>query len=456
MNLSRRITLFSTGMLFLLLLLVNAGIYFVFQHNMLQGELDRTLQQGRTVTEAVSSQPGEDPVSYFESYVSGEGMVRIIAPDGSTQLSVTSQNTRLSLIPVFEAEAQSESAESFIFEGERYASARVPLLWEGGAVVTLEVVEPLDMYEQTMQTLRIALIFASLAVLLPSFLAARSLSNFVLRPIKALVATMKQIEAEGTFKKIELKNNGKDELAEMGRTFNHMMDLLKANYEKQQQFVSDASHELKTPLTVIGSYAQLLKRRGSERPEVFEESVEAISSEAERMREMTEQMLALAAGENSALEKESIDLSPVFEKVSVQLGRTREREIEIQAEPGSFVYGNELQLKQLAYLLIENALKYSSEAVRVAVKQKDDSVLASVTDRGVGIAPEDLPHIFERFYRVDKAREREKGGTGLGLAIAESIASSHGGEIQAESVVGLGTTFTVSFPFYRKAGGEGE
>lgn len=452
MKLSQRITLVTTGMLFVILVMVNVGIYFVFQYNLLQGEMERTLDQARAVAEAVSTQPDENPASFIESYVSGDGMVRVLSQDGESLLTVTTQNTQLASIPAPGVNEIQERTESFLFEGLPHASAQVPVLWEEGAVVSLQVVDPLPAYQETLQILQVVLIFASLIILFPSFLAARSLANFVLRPIQALVATMKQIETEGTFQKIEYNREGKDELADMGRTFNHMIELLKDNYEKQQQFVSDASHELKTPLTVIDSYAQLLKRRGKEKPEVFEEAVEAISSEAGRMKEMTNQMLALATGESFTAEKEKIDTIPVFREVASQLATAYDRAIQVRGESTAYVFGNELQLKQLAYLLIENALKYSEKEVAIDISKQESNVYISVSDRGIGIAEEDRTQIFDRFYRVDKARTRESGGTGLGLAIAENITVFHQGKITVESELGEGSTFTVQLPL--SGGGE--
>ncbi|MFC4736144.1 ATP-binding protein [Bacillus daqingensis] len=446
MKLAQRMTLYSTGLLLLILIAVNIGIYLVFQQNLLEGEQNRTLEQARTMTEAVSSQPDQNPASFLESYVSGDSMIRVISPEGSSLLTVTTQNTELATIPVTDPQPGRETTRVFNFAGSSYASAQVPLLWEEGAVVTLEVTEPMPMYEETLQILRFVLLLATAVIVLPSFLAARSLSRFVLRPVQALVATMKQIEEQGTFKKIDLETKRKDELADMGRTFNHMIDLLRENYEKQQQFVSDASHELKTPLTVIDSYAQLLKRRGRDKPEVVDEAVDAITSEAQRMKEMTNQMLALASGENRAVEKGPVRPGPVFADTARQLSVAYSRPVHVKTDDTAVIEGNELQLKQLAYLLIENALKYSSEDVSVTVERQTEGVTCTVADKGIGIAEEDIPYIFDRFYRVDKARTRASGGTGLGLSIAKEITESHEGRIYVDSVIEQGTTFTVLFP----------
>jgi two-component system, OmpR family, sensor histidine kinase ArlS len=450
MKLAQRMTLYSTGLLFLILLAVNIGIYFVFQQNLLEGEKDRTLEQAQAITAAVSAQPDENPTSFIESYVSGNGMLRIISPEGSSLLTVTTQNTEITAIPAGDPNPGRERTRAFEFAGVSYASAEVPLLWEDGAVVTLEVTEPMAMYEETLQILQFVLIFATAVILFPSFLAARSLSRFILRPVQALVSTMKQIEQKGTFQKIPLDQKRSDEFADMGQTFNHMIDLLRENYEKQQQFVSDASHELKTPLTIIDSYAQLLKRRGMDKPEIFNESVEAISSEAARMKELTNQMLALASGENAAVEKKVLSPAPLFRDTARQLALAYDRNIITDADDNTFIEGNEIQIKQLAYLLIENALKYSMSDVFVYVRNQGDYVTVGVQDKGIGIDEKDLPFVFDRFYRVDKARTRSGGGTGLGLSIAKQITEYHEGKIYVESLPEKGSNFYSVFPAVKK------
>ncbi|PRO65958.1 sensor histidine kinase [Alkalicoccus urumqiensis] len=444
MKLSRRITVVSTGVLLIFLLLINSGIYVLFQQSLMNGELDRALNQARTAAEVVNDQRG-DPASYVESYVSGDGMIRVLDQTNEALVTVTSRNTELQRLPVTTENRTAEQTDYFRYQDQLYAAGRVPVLWENGRVASLEVIEPLSQYEETLQILRVILIAASLALLLPSYIAARSLSRFVLRPIQSLVETMKQIQQNGTFQRIDVPDGRKDELGEMGETFNSMMALLEENYHKQQQFVSDASHELKTPLTVIGSYAQLLKRRGRDRPDVVEEASEAIESEAERMKEMTNQMLALASGENLRVEKGLVDAGAVFSSTGKRLSEAYQRTIHVPEE-SAVVYGSEMHLKQLAYLLIENALKYSEDDVHVTLETNEQEVVFHVRDHGIGIREEDQEAVFDRFYRVDKARTRAKGGTGLGLAIAKQITDLHHGSLTLQSTYGEGSTFSVSLP----------
>ncbi|MGV2787637.1 HAMP domain-containing protein, partial [Clostridium perfringens] len=158
-------------------------------------------------------------------------------------------------------------------------------------VVNIQVARSLAATMETLQVLRIVLVAVTAIALVPVIISTRILGRLIVQPITALLQTMREIRQRGRFRRIELKEKSKDELVEMGAAFNDMITLLESNHARQEQFVSNASHELKTPLTIIESYASLLKRRGLDRPELFMESVEAIHSEAIRMKELTEQLL---------------------------------------------------------------------------------------------------------------------------------------------------------------------
>lgn len=448
MKISHRITLVSTVMLFILLVVVNTSIYFLFEHYTMNVELERTQDQARTLVEAL--EPNTDnwqPTDYFNASVSGEGMIRIVGEGDAPIVSVTSGNTLLNqLDPRHVVEEAATKLQTNIGS---FSVARTPMIWSDGSVVTLEMYEPLTTYDETLAILRVILVIASILILIPSFFAGRSLSQFILVPIQALVKTMNQIRTEGTFKKIDIDEKSKDELTDMGRTFNHMIDLLKENYEKQQQFVSDASHELKTPLTVIDSYAQLLKRWGKEKPDVLDEAVNAISSESKRIKEMTNQMLALASGDETAtMELERVNLAKIMFETSKQMETTYKREVRVHSDGvNTFeLLGNEMQIKQLAFILLENGLKYSDGNLDIVLRKRDKSIELLVEDHGIGISAEDIPHIFDRFYRVDKARNRKTGGSGLGLSIAKKIVNGHQGTINVKSSEGEGSIFIVTFP----------
>jgi two-component system, OmpR family, sensor histidine kinase ArlS len=225
-----------------------------------------------------------------------------------------------------------------------------------------------------------------------------------------------------------------------------MIEYLKESFEKQEMFVSDASHELKTPIQIIKSYAQLLERRGNVSPELVKESVLAIDSEANRMNKLVQQMLTLA--KNKQLQPMvTVNMVSVMDEIIKVFDGISERAIVIEKKQETInVEADRDQLKQLLYILLDNALKYSQDAIHVRLFQIDRLAILEVQDYGKGISQKDQERIFDRFYRVDKARNRDTGGTGLGLAIAKSIADAHNGELSVKSELNKGSTFIVKMP----------
>ncbi|MFF0829187.1 ATP-binding protein [Brevibacillus sp. NPDC003359] len=449
MKIKNKIHLFSTVALLLLLLMVNSFIYFVFYKVTTDGELDRLQREVLHIQSGLNQTGVEkfDAATLLQPYLPSNGMIRVI--DQQSRAIVTQEVDSTQPIPapkpLFERKA---SDGVFDVNGAKYAFVKVPIIWTNGKIVTLEVIESIAGLQENLSLLLNVLLFASLFVLIPAFFAGRMLSNLILRPVNSMIQTMEAIQARSIFKKIPLENTSKDELHALGSTFNKMMDLLQQNFEKQQQFVSDASHELKTPLTVVESYAKLLKRWGTKKPEVLAESVEAIYSEAVRMKDMTNQMLLLA--NNSAewnLDVKEIDLIPLCQTTITQLTNAYGRSFQLKANNESvLVMADEQKLKQVLVVLLDNAMKYSSNEIEVGVGIQGDRPYFSVKDYGMGIPKEDLQHVFDRFFRVDKARSRETGGVGLGLSIAKQIVDAHQGDIALDSEEGKWTFVTVFLP----------
>ncbi|WP_029271343.1 sensor histidine kinase, partial [Virgibacillus alimentarius] len=325
-----------------------------------------------------------------------------------------------------------------------------PIIWNDGEIVTLQVSKHLMALKETMRTLFIVLAVATILMLIPTVVAGNVLSRFLLYPIQELIQTMKANMKQEKWTKIDVLNRSQDELYQMEKTFNDMIDHLKDNFQKQEQFVSNASHELKTPISILKSYAQLLERQGKNRPEVFDEAVQAIDSEADRMQLLVEQMLLLAKNQEES-KRTDINIVQLCETVRKTFSGAYTRNITLtSSERTIIVSGNEEQLKQVIYILVDNALKYSEKDVRLDVSKKDHYAILKVTDFGNGMEQEEQARIFDRFYRVDKARSRETGGTGLGLPIAKSIVRSHNGEISVDSEIKKGTTFIVTLPLMYK------
>ncbi|MBU8880855.1 HAMP domain-containing histidine kinase [Bacillus sp. FJAT-29790] len=441
MNLRSKINLYTTVVFICLLLVVNGAIYLSFDRMIYKSELDRAeaeaTQTSKGINQTGTTIPSHD---LLRAYVPINGMIRIVTADGKAVASVTApEQQRLLKRPI--KFNQGEMREIIEYKGVPYAFVSIPIIWAGGEVVDIQITENLAPTANILKTLRVVLIVVSLIATIPVLLSARLLSNFIIRPISSMINTMRDIRRSGQYKRIPLPKQSKDELYQMGETFNDMMDLLEANYEKQEQFVSNASHELKTPLTVIEAYASLLKRRGREEPELFEESVEAIHSEAIRMKDMTQQLLLLAKhDEKWKIDLKNITLTGLVEETIRSFREGFKREIELLVDQQVTVKADLQKLKQLLFILIENAHKYSEAAITVRIKTNHNKAVIEVIDRGIGIPSSEIDKVFDRLFRVDKARTRKSGGFGLGLPLAKDIAEAMGAEIRLESVEGQGTT----------------
>lgn len=447
MNIKAKILLFSSVWLIIMLLLINGSIFLLFQKIIFDNELKRVTDHTRAVVAATNNAVAtkSELRTLLRAYLPPNGMIRIITEETASVLTISEKGSMLELPTKFQNE---QSAEKRTFDGIPYAVISFPIIWTDGNIMMLEVTQSLEDSKNTMQTLLIVLSVASLIVLIPALFFGTMLSRLILTPIKALTKTMNQIQETGDYKKIDVESGSKDELYTMGVTFNRMIDILEQNYQKQQQFVSDASHELKTPLTVIESYASLLKRWGMKNQEILDESIEAIYSEAVRMKDLTEHMLQLATDDSQwTLKKEEVDLLTICDQARQHIQVSYSRDITMIEEGHSFkIWADENKIKQVVYILLDNARKYSQDSIVLMLTETMNTCSFSVTDKGIGIPSADLDKVFDRFYRVDKARTRETGGVGLGLTIAKKIVDAHGGKITIRSEEGIGTTVTITLP----------
>ena len=246
---------------------------------------------------------------------------------------------------------------------------------------------------------------------------------------------------------------GNDELTVLGNEFNYLTERLQTSEEKRSRFVSDASHELKTPLATIKLLSDSILQNDMD-PNTVREFVEDIGNEAERLNRMTAKLLSLTRVDGErVVESEIIYLAPTIRRVSKMLAPMASKagiNLEIDLDGDAPVLILEDDLYQIVFNLMENGIKYNQPggSLTVSLSRTEDNAELTVRDTGMGIPPESLSHIFERFYRVDKARSRASGGSGLGLAIVRAIVLRNRGQIHVNSTVGEGSCFTVSFPVF--------
>jgi two-component system, OmpR family, sensor histidine kinase ArlS len=448
MRLQTKIILSSTLLLFILLVVANSSVYFIFKKTMTDNAIERLQVESSDITEALkqTNNTSINQANLLRAYLPPNGMIRILPTEGKPLLVAIKDQMDLQNHP-YSFQSSEQTTVKHI-DRHLYAVAHIPIIWTKGEIVSVEITEPLTDVEQSLQTLQVILIAASLVILIPTIIGSRILSQFILLPIQSLIQTMEEIQESRTFKTISRDASSKDELDQMANTFNNMMNLLEENYKKQEQFISDASHELKTPLTIIESYANMLKRWGVKRPEILEEGIEAIHSESIRMKQLTEQMLLLAKGDTQwELQKERFDLGATCLEIKKYLQQAFQRSISVHIKTEDpFIVADNKKIKQLLYILLDNAIKYSEKPIDLMITRHASSLVISIMDYGIGISKEDIAHVYERFFRVDKARTRKTGGSGLGLAIAAKIIAAHNGKIAIDSEEGKGTTVTIEFP----------
>ena len=242
-----------------------------------------------------------------------------------------------------------------------------------------------------------------------------------------------------------------EELQNVAVAINGMLDRINESYAAQARFVSDASHELRTPIAVIQGYANLLDRWGKDDEKTLVESVSAIKDEAGNMKDLVEQLLFLARGDSNRIRlvEERIVLSELCEEV---VGETRMldsgHEFKVACEEGVAIMADKSLIKQSLRILVDNAIKYTDQGGEIIVSAARDGAFArlAVSDSGIGISPDILPYVFDRFVRADESRTRATGGAGLGLSIAQWIASRHRGHIDVVSREGIGTKIALVLP----------
>lgn len=281
----------------------------------------------------------------------------------------------------------------------------------------------------------------------------------VTRSLKDAASLAELSDLTGRINKIEAKNlhtrlsvdSAQDELKGLSAAINDLLERIEEAYRSQARFVSDASHELRTPISVIQGYANLLDRWGKHDERTLQESIDAIKNEAAGMKDLVEQLLFLARGDNDAmaLHPERFDLSLLAEEV-VKESQMIDSNHELYFESAGHLFINaDVQLtKQAIRILVDNSIKYTPAGERISVRTMilDDMAAVRVQDNGIGIVPDDLPYIFDRFYRSDESRARKTGGTGLGLAIAKWIVHHQDGYLDVLSRKDFGTRITMCLP----------
>ena len=450
-----RLTLWYVLLLAVILAAFSAGIYLTLRHS-LYDNLDDSMQNRANVLLDIVRYEGSRPtlagVVSSNDPNQGESFVRIF--DASGELTFDN-SAAAGDVPIdrraVESALAGKTATRNVNAGETLSVRTLPIDRDGRISGVLEVGQSQSDVSDTLQALLLIVGIAYPLTLVVASIGGVFLAGRALAPVSRVTRLARRISAEDLTQRLNLRLPD-DEVGRLARTFDEMIARLDDAFHRQRQFTADASHELRTPLTVLKGQIDVALQRERD-VEAYRQVLRAANEEVDRMIRLVGSLFTLARADAGQIPiaREPVNLGDLVASAVEQVRRSAEQKelsLSLQRGPRTILRADEDLLLQLLLNLLDNAIKYSPAAGSVTVGWSADAerVELWVRDTGVGIPTEHVPHIFDRFYRVDKARSRAEGGAGLGLSICRWIVQAHGGSISAESVPRQGTTLTVVLP----------
>lgn len=456
-----RMTIFSTLVVFVLFITFGAFLYFGLDR-LLHEQFDRQLY---LLADAIEDSYGTDQ-GYFTFLETGtnnyeqarNNWVRIVDPSGGIYFQSDRYRDDPVAFPLEAARAHVGRKPKYFyrdFQIDREKDYRSIILAvirdpEAGALYWVEVGEPLKHINNSLAFFR-KLLLASLPLVLITVAAASFyVVNRLIRPVSLMANRAERISFENLNQRLPVINY-KDEVGRLAITFNNLLQRLEVSFRQQRQLLSNISHELKTPLTVLRTHWEPELSNGN-LPQKLREKLAGDVEELARLSKMVDDLSLLSRSleDLSNLERQETDLTQLLGQLIGDLrviAELKQQEIAWESGPAVRVGGDPRYLKRLFMNLLDNAIKYTPEGGRISVTCSESAgrVRVTVADNGIGIPAKDLPRLFERFYRAENSHQTGKG-SGLGLSIAKWIAEAHLGQIKLESAPGLGCTVTVELP----------
>lgn len=458
-----RLTAWYITLLGIILILFSVLLNY-FLSKRLYESVDNSLTVSATVvaTSAVmkfnrSPLPGLD--RFFDQFMGAGNLNKFYRIyDGSGNVGSRSKNIDASKFPLSQvayADALKgvNSYETFLVDGKHPIRViTMPILKNKKLVNLVQVGTSLEALQETLKNLKIILLTAVPSVLVFATLFARFMARRALKPISKIIQTARDIgQGQELSQRIPVLKI-QDELGQLALTFNEMMDRLENSFAQMRQFSSDASHELRTPLTVLKGQNELALSKTRD-PKEYQEVIVSNLEEINYMSRVLEDLFALSRSDENQilLNCKLMDLRALVEEVCKHaevLAGDKDIPIVIAFLEPVQINGDEVRLRQMIWNILQNGIKYTPPGgeLKVSLQKEGEFALLSIQDTGIGIPEKDLPSIFDRFYRVDKARSRDEGGSGLGLSICKHIAEAHKGSIEVESKPGVGTRFKIRIP----------
>ena len=317
----------------------------------------------------------------------------------------------------------------------------------------LQLTHPLTSLASLMKYILTSMLLMGLIALIASWFISSALATLLLQPLKRLSSDMKRVAAHRFEAPIQVTVDSQDEIGDLVKVYKQMMTELESAFLQQQRFISDASHELRTPIQVLEGHLSMIQRWGKDDPEVLNESLMTSIDEVRRMKQLIEELLELARHEAKDISQGAIvaEQTEIVMKEMKTIAPNAEINLHYNEDFHNVrVMISENAYRQILHNILQNAVRYTSSIPSINIYLTFDlnNCTIVIEDNGIGMSPESLEHIFERFYRVDKARSREHGGTGLGLSIVKMLIDKYDGTLEVSSALNEGTTFTIHLPLF--------
>ena len=456
-----RLTLWYVFLLAVVLGAFAAGVYLFLRHTLYQN-LDESIESRSATLLNVVQFEGDRPTLSDQVLLSDlkerEEFVRVFDSEGNLSFDGTSDFGEVAVDSrALAAGLAGESTIKSVKAGAEDDPLRVlssPMKLDGTVVGVLEVGRSEGDVSDTLSTLLLIMGIAYPVTLAIASFGGVFLAGRALTPVGNITRAARQISAEDLSKRLDMQLPD-DEVGELARTFDEMIARLEDAFRRQRRFAADASHELRTPLTVIKGQIEVSLQKDRE-PETYRHVLQAVNEEVDRLIRLATSLLTLTRADAGQipLTWEKVNLGDILIGVADQVRSSADDKgvrLRLEVTPPVTVQADEDLLIQLVLNLLDNSIKYTPQGgeVEVTLTANGHDVELRVKDTGLGIPHEHLPYLFDRFYRVDKARSRSDGGVGLGLAISHWIVQAHGGSISVDSTPKVGSTFTVILPTQR-------
>ncbi|MFC5704091.1 ATP-binding protein [Cohnella faecalis] len=348
-------------------------------------------------------------------------------------------------------ETRSVIGQELIGEATSGICAETEVYYPGSTGLTIRLFDRADRELEFLKDLRLWLLAGSAFGTLLASVLSYFISRAAIHPVRKTIHRLKRIDIQQLDQRLE-EPQARDEIYHLTQAFNHLLGRLEQGVKQLKQFVADASHELRTPTSIIEGHANLIKRWAKESPEIMEESLGYITQETVRIKTVTDQLIQLALLEQNEpiFRFESPEVNAIVRTIQLRLVPLH-RHVDIQVhelQAPVFAHIPQEYFQQVLLNVLNNAIKYTPEGgnIHIHVSKASDQAIVRVKDTGIGIPPEELSRIFDRFYRVDKSRNRAHGGSGLGLAITKKMLEAFGGTISVESQPRRGSVFEIRVP----------